>query len=84
LRGTLHGGDVLVYRSVESLERFLWQALFVLIADINAGLLKSINERRISSNIGHGLNENVAHLGIGGLWFPLVSLGPWHGVSINP
>jgi hypothetical protein len=68
LRGAFEGGQVFVYRTVESLELLFWQGLLVLVANVDARFLKSVDEGRISPDIGHGVHENVAYFSVGGLW----------------
>jgi hypothetical protein len=76
LRWALYRREVFVHSTVEGFELLLRQTLLVLIADVDAGFLKSVDEGRIGSDIGHRLNKDVAHLGIGGLWLHFASLGP--------
>ena len=33
--------------------------------NVDAGLLKGINEGRVGSKVGHGVNEDCPHVGIG-------------------
>ena len=65
LRWPVQGGEVFVYGTVKSLQRCRGQPLFILVANVNGGLLEGIDEGRVGSNVGHGVNKDCPHLGIG-------------------
>jgi hypothetical protein len=83
LKRALDRGEVLVYGTIEGFQLLLRQTLLVLIADVDAGFLKSVNERRIGSNVGHGVHENVADLGIAEILFPSTRFRPLHNGQLS-
>jgi hypothetical protein len=78
----LEGIEVLVNSTVEGFEGFFRQALFILIADVNASFLKGVNKGGIGANIGHGIHEHSADLGVGELRFFFPAFMPLHREGI--
>ncbi len=61
---TPKSSQILVEGTVKRFERILREPLLVLVADVHAGFLKGVDERGISADIRHGLDQNRAHFSV--------------------
>ena len=84
MHSAIESGAVFVYGRVKGLERAFRQALLVLFADVNSGLLKGIDKSGIGSHVGHSVNKNLPDLGIAEIRFSFVALLPMHSEQIIP
>ena len=84
MHAALESGTVFVYGCVEGLERAFWQVLLVLLADVNAGFLKGVDEGGIGSHLGHSVDKNFPDLGIAEIRFSFAALLRLHSEQIIP
>lgn len=68
LHRAIEGREIFVHGSVMSLERTLRQDFLVLLADVNAGFLKGVDEGGVGSYLGHSPNKNFPDITIAEIW----------------
>ena len=82
LRRSGEGSVILIHGSVPCCHSLLGQATFVFFADVDAGPLESVDQRRVGSNFRHSGDKDHPHFGICRLRATMILRGPHGTISV--